>query len=80
MNHLISIRTNVMYAKDGDDYKRYQELIFLVDKPQYRQTNGGEIVRERAIDELRFTVSDIAFDELINLLQKIREADEKDLE
>lgn len=79
MNHLLSIRTNIMYAKNGDDYKRYQELIFLVDKPTYRQTNGGEIVRERSVDEFRFTVSEKAFDELVNVLQKLKDADESEL-
>lgn len=87
MNHLISIRTNIIYAKkkkeqenEQDEYKRYQELIFLVDKPTYRQTNSAEIIRERAIEELRFTVSDKAFDELIKVLTKLKDIEESELD
>lgn len=86
MNHLVSIRTNILYAKkakkeesEPDEYKRYQELIFLVDKPTYRRTNDDEIVRERGIEELRFTVSDKAFDELIKLLLKLKNVEESEL-
>ena len=86
MNHLISVRTNIIYSKkkkqdekEPDEYKRFQELIFLVDKPNYRYSTEGEIVRERGVDEVRFTVSDRAFDELVKLLVKLKDVDESDL-
>jgi hypothetical protein len=86
MNHLISLRTNILYAKkakkektEPDEFKRYQELIFLVDKPNYRYSTEGEIVRERGIEEVRFTVSEKAFDELIKLLVKLKDTDESEL-
>jgi len=86
MNTLLSIRTNILYSKkdkkkkeDADEFVKHHELIFLVDKPKYQQTNSGEIIRERAVDELRFTVSERAFDELIKLLVKLQNADESEL-
>ena len=86
MNHLISLRTNILYAKkakkeetEPDEFKRYQELIFLVDKPNYRYSTEGEIVRERGIEEVRFTVSEKAFDELIKLLVKLKDVEESEL-
>lgn len=86
MNHLISVRTNIIYAKkkkrdeeEPDEYKRFQELIFLVDKPNYRYSTEGEIVRERGIEEVRFTVSESAYDELVKLLVKLQDIDESEL-
>ena len=86
MNTLLSIRTNILYSKkdkkkqeDADEFVKHHELILLVDKPKYTQTNGGEIVRERAVDELRFVVSDKSFDALIEHLIKLKDADESDL-
>lgn len=86
MNTLISVRTNIVYAKNkkqdenGEDvFVRHQELIFLVDKPTYRYSNEGEIIRERGLDELRFTVSEKAFDQLIKVLEQLKEASESDL-
>jgi hypothetical protein len=51
MNHLLSIRSNIIYSKekskDGEEiYNKFHELIFLVDKPQYLSTNEGDIVRQ----------------------------------
>lgn len=86
MNHLLSLRTNILYAKkkkkaeiDPDEYTRYQELIFLVDKPSYKMTNDGEVIRERGVDELRFTVSEKAFDEMMKILLKLKGAEENEL-
>lgn len=86
MNTLLSIRTNILYSKkdkknigESDEFIKHHELIFLVDKPKYTQTNGGEIIRERAVEELRFMVSDKAFDALIEHLIKLRDIDESDL-
>jgi hypothetical protein len=86
MNTLLSIRTNIFYAKkdkkskeDADEFVKHHELIFLVDKPKYIQTNGGEIVRERAVDEQRFIVSEKVFDTLIDHLLKLKDIDESEL-
>jgi hypothetical protein len=86
MNTLISVRTNLFYCKkekklkeDADEYIKHHELIFLVDNAKYTQTNSGEIVRERAIDEVRFTVSTKAYDELINVLVRLKDIDETEL-
>ena len=86
MNTLVSVRTNIVYAKKKkqdekakDEFVRHQELIFLVDKPTYRYSNEGEIVRERGVEEVRFTVSERAYDELIKLLVKKQSIDESDL-
>lgn len=51
----------------------------MVDKPKYTKTNSGEIVRERAIEELRLTISADAFDELIKVLIKLKDIDESEL-
>ena len=83
MNSLVSIRTNIVYSKEvkGGEvkYKRHQELILLVDKPKYTYTNGGEIVRERGLEELRFTVSEKGFEVLIEQLEKMKEVDPDEL-
>ncbi len=84
MNHLISIRSNFLYSKSKkesgeDEYKKYYELIFLVDKPSYLMTNEREPVRQRGIEELRFTVSEDAFKQMIEILTGIKDAkDEPD--
>lgn len=87
MNTLLSIRTNIIYAKkakkdkkEPDEFEKYQELIFLVDKPSYIQTNEGEIIRQRGVEEMRFTVSEKAFEQLITFLSKIKDVEESDLQ
>jgi hypothetical protein len=87
MNHLISIRTNIIYAKkkkenetDKDEYKKFHELIFLVDKPTYRRTNSGDIIREREVEEFRFNISNKGFDEMIKILMKLKDIKEEELD
>jgi hypothetical protein len=65
MNNLISIRTNILYSKnqkeketDQDEFIKHNELIFLLEKPNYTYSNQRQIVREKKIEELRFTVSE----------------------
>lgn len=80
MNHLLSLRSNIIYSKSKEgEYKRFQELIFLVDKPEYRKSTDGEIVRERGILEMRFTVSELGFEELMNILTALKNAENSDL-
>ena len=86
MNQLISIRTNIIYTKnkkekieDEDVFLKHHELIFLVDKAKYNRTDSGEIVRERAIEELRFTVAEDSFEMLVKILLHMQSADESQL-
>jgi hypothetical protein len=83
MNHLISARTNIMYSKTKEEgkeeYKRFQEVILLVDTPSYKYSNEGEIIRERGINELRFTVSEKGFGDFIDLLTKLKDIQESEL-
>ena len=86
MNTLIQIRTNIYYSKkdkkdkkEKDEYIRFNELILLVDKAKYTHTNSGEIVRERGVDELRFSVSRDSLEALITMLTKFKDVDETDL-
>lgn len=79
MKQLLSVRTNIFYFKKDDDFKRQQELIFLVDEPSYTYSNEGEIIRERGISEVRFTVSETNFDTLIKLLTEFKNAEEEEL-
>lgn len=81
MNSLISVRTNIIYSKaENGEMKRHQELIFLVDQPEYRRSTEGEIVRERGIKELRFTVSEGGFKQLMEILAKLQTVEESELE
>lgn len=86
MNHLVSVRTNILYGKGDkkeesqvDEFNKYHELIFLIDKPFYKRSTEGEIIRERGVDEARFIVSEKAFEELIKILVKLKDADESEL-
>jgi len=86
MNTLVSVRTNIIYSKkkkrdaEGkEEFERHQELIFLLDKPTYRYSNEGAIIRERGLEEARFTVSKESFEELIKLLTKLKDVDESEL-
>jgi hypothetical protein len=81
MNTLASVRTNILYNKDKDgNYIKHLELILLVDKPQYRYSNEGSIVRERHIEQQRFVVSEGGMSALIELLGELKDIDESDLQ
>lgn len=80
MNTLVSVRTNIFYVKKKDEYIRFKELIFMVDKPTYRYSNEGETIRERGLDEFRLNVSDNTFEELIKILVQLRGLEESGLE
>ncbi len=84
MNTLVSVRTNIIYSKVEEkdkpiEYKKYSEIIFLVDKPKYTYSNEGEVVREPGLEELRFTVSEKAYEKLISLLLEMKNIEQKDL-
>jgi len=84
MNHLISLAQNNIYAKDKDKdgkeiYRKFIELIFLVDQPEFTYTNSSEIVRTRKIERLSFIVNEAAIDKMIAQLIKMKDIDESDL-
>lgn len=79
MNQLVEIRTNIVYTKEKDSYKRLQELIFLVEKPSYKFTNEQEVIRTRELTELRFAVTEQAFEQMIGLLTHLKDVKEEDL-
>ena len=86
MNTLIQIRTNIYYSKkdkkdkkEKDEFIRHNEIILLVDKAKYTHTNSGEIVRERDVSELRFSVSKESLEALIETLTRFKDVDEIDL-
>ena len=79
MSQLISVRTNIFYLKVEEEYKRNQELIFLLDEPKYSFTNEGEVLRERRIKEVRMMVSQTAFEQMIEILTTLKDVKETDL-
>lgn len=79
MSQLISVRTNIFYSKVGEEYKRNQELVFLVDKPTYKFSNEGEVIRERGIEEVRIMVGEYAYDQLLEILTKFKTIEESEL-
>lgn len=86
MNTLKTIRTNIYYIKkvqdDGtvtDEYKKMNELVFVIDKPSYRLSSEGRVIRERVIEDFRFTVDEESFDAFITFLLKIKEERESSL-
>jgi hypothetical protein len=83
MNQLLEIRKNIYYTKkesSSEEYNRVHEIVLILDEPKYKQTNEGNIVRERGCKEVRFTIpSDEMFDEVLTVLTKIKEAKEENL-
>lgn len=80
MKALASVRANIFYGKnDKDELKKHFEIVLLVDKPIYSVGNEGNIIRERGVEEMRFTVAEEAFDLFISHLKEIRGANESDL-
>ena len=76
MNSLVSVRSNTFYHKEKKDEKevftKHHEVVLLIDNPKYTCSNEGEVLRERSIEQLRFTVSDDGVDQLIKYLEAIR--------
>lgn len=79
MKNLVSVNTNIIYKKSGEEYDKYFEIVLLIDQAQYNRTNAGEIIRERGIEEQRFVTSEKGLDGLIEILTKYKEAKEEDL-
>lgn len=79
MNTLISIRHNTVYLKTNNDsgelpeFNRHEEIILLVDKPEYSLNNEHEVIRTRGVDELRFSADEKTLDSLITALSAIRD-------
>jgi hypothetical protein len=80
MKSLIGIRSNLYYTKDEKGVEtKHHELILLLDTPTYSRSNTGEVIRERAIEEARFTTTDKGLDALLETLGAMKEATEADL-
>lgn len=80
MKSLAGIRTNIYYTKDGEGVEtKHHEIVLLLDKPEYTRSNTGEIIRQRSIEEQRFTVTNDGFKGLLAGLLEHIEAEEKDL-
>lgn len=79
MKSLIGVRTNIYYTKEEGQEIKHHELVLLLDTPQYSRSNAGEIIRERAIEETRFTVTDKGLEGLIDLLSKLKDVKEEEL-
>lgn len=80
MNNLINVRTNIIYLKVDGEFKKYNELVFLVDSPKYKYLSGSnDITRENEVKEFRFCVGEKSLDSLIEALKLIKDAKEEDL-
>ena len=55
MSKLLSIRTNILYTKEGVEFKKHNELVFLISEKKYSFSNESEVVKETLIKEVRFT-------------------------
>jgi hypothetical protein len=55
LNMIREVRFNEFYRKEENgEYKRFVEVIFLLDKAEYSLNNEGEIIRQRALDKISF--------------------------
>lgn len=81
MKQLIQVRNNIFYKKTDDDKEltRLNEIVMLFDVAEYKTTNEGDVIRNRAIEECRFIVSQDSLGGLIETLEAYKNADETDL-
>lgn len=84
MNKLLDIRTNIYYVKskdkDGEEkYSKCNELVFLIGSPDYLLNNQSAIVRQEKITEMRFVVDEKVFQQMIEILEKLKGSKEEDL-
>lgn len=82
MKTLLQVRDNIYYTKkasDVEEYTKVHELVILLDNPSYKQTNEGDIIRERGIEEIRFAITDKGIDTLIEMLKTYQGAKEENL-
>ena len=75
MNQIKTIRTNEFFAKQpgSDEIVKIHEIILLVDKPVYKQTNEGEVIRERGLEEFRFCATEKGLTQVVEYLQTLIE-------
>lgn len=82
MKTLLQVRDNIYYTKkdsEVEEYTKVHELVILLDNPSYKQTNEGDIIRERGIEEIRFGITDKGIDGLIEILKSYQVAKEENL-
>lgn len=80
MNQLISLAQNNLYKKQEDEtFKKYIQVILLIDEPIFSYTNEGEISRQRGIKRVHFTASEKQLEGIIKQLTQMLQNEEKDL-
>ena len=80
MNHFISARKNILYSKVDGEYKKFHEIILLMQDNSYDINNGGQITKTKVINECRFMLSDNLREDFFELLENLFDADEDELE
>jgi len=80
MEQLITIRTNILYTKSGEEYTKFNEIILLTEQADYSLNNEGSVIRNRGIKETRFCIASEKLQDVIDYLQSLNDAEEKDLE
>ena len=85
MNKLHGLNTNTVYHKkpkkhkdDPDVFEKFTELIFILERPSYGFKNDGTVIRERAIEECRFTVSNENLETLGKTILALKDIDDED--
>ena len=81
MKQLIQVRNNIFYRKTEEEGElvRFNEIVLLFDVAEYKTTNEGDVIRNRAIEECRFAVSQDSLGSLIETLEAYKNVTEKDL-
>jgi hypothetical protein len=81
MNGIVTVTTNILYTKDSEgNFNKQNELVFVLDETNYEVTKSGNVERTKQLKDIRFVVSEKGFDKLIEVLQKLRDAKEEDLQ
>lgn len=79
MSELIQVRTNIFYTKKDNKYIRQQEMIFLVRKVEYKMSNDQDVIRENRLEKFSFVIEQNNIDNLIKLLENLKNANEENL-
>lgn len=81
MKQLITVNENVFYMRDHEDdskVKTMHEIILALLEPQFRVDLGGQVVRETAIDTVRFVIEGSNLREFVTQLLSFLDDAEKD--
>ena len=81
MKQLTTVSENVFYMRDGEDaskVKEMHEIILALSEPQFRIDLGGQVVRETAVETVRFAISTENLDQFVKQLMSFLGDAEKD--